>query len=81
VPEATQEDLSLLNPTQLKERGYTRLPGSLPEALNILEKSDKAKTWFGDQFVDVYLKHKAGEIEFLAGKTDEEVYQLYEEVY
>ncbi len=81
VPEATQEDLSLLNPKQLKERGYMRLPESLSEALSLLKRSDKVKTWFGDQFVDVYLKHKTGEIEFLADKTDEEVYQSYERVY
>ena len=66
---------------QLKERGYTRLPESLPEALNLLGRSKETKTWFGDQFVDVYLKHKKGELAFLAGITDEELYQSYEQVY
>lgn len=81
VPEPTQEDLSLLSPAQLEERGYSRLPASLTEALQLLKESKEAKTWFGEQFIDVYLKHKKGELDFLSGKSDEEIYQSYEQVY
>lgn len=81
TPDATAEDLSLLNPTMLAERGYTRLPGSLPEALERLKASPVVNGWFPERFVETYVKHKACEIAFLDGKTPEEICGLYEQVY
>ena len=79
--EPIEDDLSLLSPAELEQRGFLRLPETLEQALDNLDKSDVVRSWFGDLFVDVYLKHKQGEIEFLQGKTAEEVYQAYESVY
>jgi glutamine synthetase len=80
-PAPTEEDLSLLSTDELGSRGFNRLPQSLPEALDRLEKSAAVRSWFGELFLDVYLKHKRGEMEFLDGKTIEEACRLYEQVY
>ena len=75
------EDLSLLSTEELEKLGFVRLPEALSDALILLEKSDMVRSWFGDLFLDVYLKHKRGEIEYLEGRTVEEICQLYEQVY
>ncbi len=80
-PQPTEDDLSLLSPEAMAKRGLRRLPESLTEALDRLERSGDVRTWFGERFIDVYLKHKRGEINFLEGKTKEEIYQAYEQVY
>ena len=80
-PPPTEEDLSLLSAGELKKRGIVRLPEALSDALDRLEKSDAARSWFGDLFLEVYIKHKRGELAFLDGKTFEEACRLYEQVY
>jgi glutamine synthetase len=81
TPDATTEDLSLLDPQALAARGHVRLPQSLPEALERLARNDTVVGWFPEGFADVYLKHKQGEIAFLEGRTQQEVCALYEQVY
>jgi len=81
LPVPTEEDLSLLGAAELERRGFVRLPGSLPEALDRLAKSAAVRSWFGELFLEVYLKHKRGELEFLGGKTVEDACRLYEQVY
>ncbi|NIQ94110.1 MAG: glutamine synthetase [Desulfuromonadales bacterium] len=80
-PTPTEEDLSLLSAGELTQRGLVRLPESLLEALERLEASKAVRSWFGDLFLDVYLKHKRGELAFLEGKPVEEACRLYEQVY
>ena len=75
------EDLSLLSTEELEKLGFVRLPEALSDALILMGKSDMVRSWFGDLFLDVYLKHKRGEIEYLEGRTVEEICQLYEQVY
>ena len=75
------EDLSLLSTEELEKLGFVRLPEALSDALILMEKSDMVRSWFGDLFLDVYLKHKRGEIEYLEGRTVEEICQLCEQVY
>jgi glutamine synthetase len=77
----TEEDLSLLSAGELEKRGFVRLPESLPDALLLMERSDAVRSWFGDLFLDVYVKHKRGEMAFLDGKTLEETCRLYEQAY
>jgi glutamine synthetase len=81
APAPTEDDLSRLSAGELAKRGFVRLPESLADALDRLEKSDAVRSWFGDLFVEVYLKHKRGEMAYLEGKTPEEVCRLYEQVY
>jgi glutamine synthetase len=37
--------------------------------------------WFPEGFADVYVKHKEGEIAYLAGKTQAEICAAYENAY
>jgi len=81
TPDATTEDLSLLDPAALAARGYLRLPQTLPEALERFAANTTVAGWFPNGFADVYVKHKQGEMAFLQGKAPEEVCKLYEQVY
>ncbi len=58
-----------------------RLPQSLPEALGCFVRNDTATGWFPDDFADLYVKHKQGEMAFLEGWTQEEICSLYEQAY
>ena len=77
----TEEDLSILSEAELSNRGYQRLPTSLELALERLEGDEIVCSWFDEPFIDVYLKHKRGELDFLKDKSPEEICAAYEEVY
>ena len=81
TPSATSEDLSLLSAETLAERGFRRLPEDLEAALDLLRNDPVLPTWFPDPFVDIYVKHKRGELEFLKDKTEAEVHAAYEDAY
>lgn len=81
VPEATQEDLSLLGTDALAARGYVRLPQTLEAALQRFRGNKTVCGWFPEGFADVYVKHKEGEIAYLAGKTQAEICAAYEDAY
>lgn len=80
-PSPTEEDLSLLGPEDLAERGFQRLPQSLGDALQAMDKSEAVRSWFGDAFVNVYLDHKKQEMTKLEGLDWQEKCNLYKEVY
>jgi len=77
----TEEDLSVLTEDQLTELGLDRLPSSLEQALDRLEQDETVRSWFRDPFIDIYLKHKRGELAYLADKSPDEIYSAYERVY
>ena len=81
VPEATQEDLSLLDADALAARGFIRLPQTLEAALERFEGNPVVRDWFPAGFPEVYVKHKKGEIAYLDGKTQGEICAAYEAVY
>ncbi|WP_244301531.1 glutamine synthetase family protein [Stappia sp. P2PMeth1] len=81
VPEATQEDLSLLDADALADRGFIRLPQTLEAALERFEGNPVVRDWFPAGFTEVYVKHKKGEIAYLDGKTQGEICAAYEAVY
>jgi glutamine synthetase len=81
VPEATQEDLSVLAPEALAERGLVRLPQSLPEALTRFSANRTVTAWFPEGFAEVYVKHKQAEIAYLAGLSQADICAAYEAVY
>lgn len=81
TPDATTDDLSLLDTKALAARGYVRLPQSLPDALERFAGNPTVTGWFPEGFADVYVKHKKGEMAFLEGKETGEVCSLYEQVY
>jgi len=68
--EPTSEDLSLLSPNELAERGFIRLPQNLEAALNCMSANKTLRGWFGDKFVDVYLAHKYSELEHVKNMDD-----------
>ncbi len=81
VPDATEEDLSLLPASELAARGLSRLPTTLQEALERFTGNDVVKSWFTPRFVDVYTKHKRSEMAFLEDKSEAEICAAYETVY
>lgn len=81
VPDATEEDLSVLPATELAARGLSRLPTTLGQALDRFMASDVVKGWFTPRFVDVYAKHKRSEMAFLEDKSEAEICAAYETVY
>ena len=81
APEPTEEDLALRSEAELEARGLRRLPTSLMEALAALEADEVARSWWPAQLLDVYLKHKRGEIALLEGLSEEEQAQRYAHVY
>lgn len=80
-PEVTQEDLSVLSDDALSARGYVRLPKTLEEALERLRRNDVVRSWFTEDFIEVYLAHKQGELACLKGMNVEERCALYAKVY
>ncbi len=77
----TEEDLSLLAPDDLAARGLRRLPQSLGDALARIGASTAVRRWFGDDFVDLYVAHKRGEMEALSGLDAAAKCDRYKEVY
>ena len=81
APSPTEEDLSLLAPETLLQRGIVRLPQSLEEALERFEGNAIARRWFPGDFAAVYIAHKRGELAFLEGMNQAERCAAYEAVY
>jgi glutamine synthetase len=81
TPEPTEEDLALRSDAELRARGIRRLPTSLVEALAALEADEAATSWWPPRLLDVYLKHKRGEIALLEGLSEEEQARRYAQVY
>ncbi|WP_136656761.1 glutamine synthetase family protein [Nitratireductor sp. XY-223] len=81
IPDATEEDVSLLSAEELKQKNLVHLPATLEEALRAFSEADIVSDWFSTEFADVYAKHKTGEIAFLEGKTEAEICDAYETAY
>lgn len=80
-PIATEGDLSQLDDKELAELGVERLPTDLTSALKRLSGEALVCDWFSDDFVELYLAHKRGEISSLAEKNDAELRHCYSTVY
>jgi glutamine synthetase len=81
VPDATQQDLSLLSPKDLAAGGHKRLPQTLEQALEVFAANETVGSWFPEGFVDLYVKHKQGEATVLVDLDPVEQCRRYEEVY
>lgn len=81
VPNAIQQDLSLLSPQELVDSGHKRLPQTLNQALDLFAANETVGSWFPEGFVDLYVKHKQGEAAFVADLNPAEQCRHYEEVY
>lgn len=80
-PEPVTEDLSLLSPAELAAKGIKRLPTSLGDALEAFGASEAVRGWFGDDFADLYIAHKRGEMERLKDLDWATKCARYSEVY
>ncbi len=80
-PDVTQDDLSLLSEQELTDRGFVRLPQSLPGALERFEQNEVVRGWFGEEFANIYLAHKRGELDYLKDMSESEICAAYESVY
>lgn len=80
-PDATEEDLSLLSASELAECGIVRLPQTLEAALDRLANDKTVTGWFPPAFAEIYVKHKQGEIAYLAEMSEAELCTAYEAVY
>ena len=81
TPNITEEDLSVLPPSELEERGYVRLPETLDQALRRFEENETVCGWFPADFPAVYAAHKRGEIAYLKDKDIAARCLAYEDVY
>ena len=81
TPMPTEEDLSDLSDADLAARGLRRLASSLDEALDLLDGNETVRRWFDDPFIDVYLKHKRGEIAHVAGLDEADLHAAYAAAY
>jgi glutamine synthetase len=58
-----------------------QLPKSLSAALDLLERTEAAADWFGDEFLAAYLLFKRSEVAAVSALTDAEVCRRYVKVY
>lgn len=81
APAPTEEDLSLLSPQALAERGLIRLPETLPAALDRFAANDTVTGWFPPGFAALYAAHKASEIAHVADLDTAAQCAAYAETY
>ncbi|HEY2112479.1 MAG TPA: hypothetical protein VGH25_12205, partial [Dongiaceae bacterium] len=60
-------DVARMSEAEREAAGIRPLPHSLSEALDLLEATPEARSWFGPVFLDAYLRHKRAEIRSLEG--------------
>jgi glutamine synthetase len=80
-PRPTEGDLTTLAEAQLQALGVRRLPTSLGEALDALEADEAARAWFPPLLLEVYLRHKRGELQLLEGLSEDEQIDRYAQAY
>jgi len=80
-PAVTEEDLSLLSESALRNRNIVRLPQTLEAALEIFAGNKTVTGWFPPAFADIYIKHKQGEMAYLSKMTESEIYAAYGSTY
>ena len=80
-PTPTTGDLSRLTHDQLAKIGVVRLPSDLQSALALLDNERLIRAWFPEEFIDVFLAHKAGELAFLQDKDTTDMRRLYADAY
>ena len=74
-------DVPKMSEAERDAAGMTHLPRSLGEALDRLEATPEAKTWFGPVFLEAYLRHKRAEIKMVAGLDEAEQCARYAVIY
>ena len=73
LPEPVDVDPAALGDAVLAERGITRLPGTLADALAAFTADDVLRAAFGDALVGSITAVRESEIELFAGASPEDV--------
>ncbi|MBX6322212.1 MAG: glutamine synthetase [Rhodospirillaceae bacterium] len=81
LPPPTDRSPQAMSDEERRAAGIQPLPRSLDEALDALEATPEAKTWFGPVFLDAYLRYKRAEIRMLEGLDPEEQCERYAQNY
>jgi len=66
---------------QRRELGIATLPGSLAQALVLLEASETVRGWLGPQFSDAYIRLRRSEIAAVRDQSDEAICARYAAAY
>lgn len=74
-------DVASMDAGRRRAAGIAELPHSLAEALDCLEATPQAARWFGQTYLDAYLRHKRAELAMVADLTAEELCARYAESY
>ena len=81
LPEPTSSDPAALSDAERAARGVFRLPGSLGQALDVLEAAEGARDLMPGELFDAYVMHKRGELAALDGLEMDEICARYVRVY
>ena len=81
LPAPNEIDFGAMDDAARLAAGMRPLPRTLGEALGLLRTTDAAKEWFGEGFLELYLKFKADEEEAVAGLEPQEICNRYAAVY
>lgn len=73
LPEEIAGDPAGLSPAELAERGIVRMPQSLTEAADALERSDALREAMGDPLFEAFLAVRRAEVALFADSTPDEV--------
>jgi glutamine synthetase len=78
-PERT--DFWEMTEQQRADAGIDELPRSLAQALDLLETTEAARSWFGPDFFAAYLQFKRSEIGALADLEPSDICDRYAAIY
>lgn len=81
TPEPVSSDPDAMSDDERRRHGVERLPTSLDEALDRLERAPDAGTLLPGELLEAYIMHKRGELQTVAGLAPEEVCRRYRDVY
>jgi glutamine synthetase len=81
LPEFSETNFWDMSEAERQAVGARPLPRSLGESLDLLTASDTARSWFGDEFFDAYLRFKRAELKAVDGMTPAEICARYAEIY
>ena len=81
LPPAVEGDPSDLTQEQRDEMGIVPLPGSLREALEVLDADPVARSWMPDLMYQCFVGVKRTEIELAESLSDDELCERYRNVY
>ncbi len=81
LPPPPQRDFWEMSEAERCAAGVRPLPRSLDEAVERLAATEAAREWFGERFLDVYLRFKRAELRAVASLSAAEICARYAAVY